>query len=223
LLPAVVWDYNHFFQKNQYMKKNNLVSLVLLLMIGLSFSSCKNDASLSNTFKGKYSVKVKEINLKDLENASKQVKTELEKGKKELHQNLEHAQEELDKEVNVEIDGKKANLKELIGEMGQGLEKVMDGLGDMEKGLGKGISELVIKNTTFQVDFRENGVLAIGSDNNTFNFSSKNLTWAIKDGKLVVKDKDQHNDDFPFELKAINDNEWELVSDKITLVLNKAK
>ena len=205
------------------MKKNNLVSLLLLLMGVLAFSSCKNDASLSNIFKGKYSVKVKDINLKDLENASKQVKTELEKGKKELHDNLEHAQEELDKEVNVEIDGKKANLKELIGEMGQGLEKVMDGLGDMGNGLGKGISELVIKNTTFQVDFRDDGVLAIGSNSNSFNFSAKNLTWEIKDGKLIIQDKEQKNDNFSFELKAKNDKEWELISDKMTVVLNKAK
>jgi hypothetical protein len=205
------------------MKKNSLVFSVLFLMGVVSFSSCKNDESLSKTFKGKYSVKVKEINLKDLEKASVQMKTELEKGKKELHDNLEQAQEELDKEVNVEINGKKANLKELMGEMGQGLEKVMDGLGDMGNGLGKGISELVIKNTTFQVDFRDDGVLAIGSNSNSFNFSAKNLTWEIKDGKLIIQDKDQKNDDFSFELKAINDKEWELISDKMTLVLNKTK
>jgi hypothetical protein len=205
------------------MKKNSLVFSALFLMSVVSFSSCKNDESLSNTFKGKYSVKVKDINLKDLEKASEQVKTELEKGKKELHENLNKAQEELDKEVNVEINGKKANLKELMGEMGQGLEKVMDGLGDMGSGLGKGISELVIKNTTFQVDFREDGVLAIGSDSNSFNFSAKNLTWHIKDGKLIIQDKDQKNDDFSFELKAKNDKEWELISDKISLLLNKVK
>jgi hypothetical protein len=205
------------------MKKNSLVFGVLCVIGALSFSSCKNDESLSNTFKGKYSVKVKEINLKDLEKASVQMKTELEKGKKELHENLDKAQEELDKEVNVEINGKKANLKELMGEMGQGLEKVMDGLGDMGNGLGKGISELVIKNTTFQVDFRDDGVLAIGSNSNSFNFSAKNLTWEVKDGKLIIQDKDQKNDDFSFELKAINDKEWELISDKMTLVLNKTK
>jgi hypothetical protein len=205
------------------MKKNNFLSLLLLFIGALSISSCKNDASLSDTFKGRYNVKVREINLKELEDASKQVKTELEKGKKEFHGNLEKAQEELDKEINVEIDGKKANLKELIGEVGQGLEKVMDGLGDMGNGFGKGISEILIKNTTFQVDFRENGELAIGSDNNSFNFSAKNLTWEIKDGKLIIKDKDEKKEDFSFELKAKNDKEWELVSDKMTLILSKTK
>jgi hypothetical protein len=203
------------------MKKNSLVFSVLLFMGALFFLSCKNDASLSDTFKGKYNVKVREINLKDLEKASEQVKTELEKGKKELNENLEKAQKELDKDVNLEIDGKKVNLKEMMGEMGQGLEKVMDGLGDMGSGLGKGISELLIKNTTFQVDFRDDGELAIGSSNNSFNFSAKKLTWLIKDGKLIVKEKDQNKEEFSFELKAKNDKEWELINDKISLVLNK--
>jgi hypothetical protein len=99
----------------------------------------------------------------------------------------------------------------------------MDGLGDMGNGLGKGISELLIKNTNFQVDFRDDGVLAIGSDNNKFNFSSKNLTWEVKDGKLIIKDKDKSKEDFSFELTSKNDKEWELVSDKIKLSLNKIK
>jgi hypothetical protein len=209
------------------MKKNNLVFLALLFVSALNFSACKNDASVSKTFKGKYNVKVTEINLKDMENASVQIKTELEKGKKELHEGLEKAQKELDGEVNVEIDGKKVDLKNLIGEVGQGLEKVMDGVGDIGNGLGSGISELLIKNTAFQVDFRDDGVLAIGSDNNKFNFSTKHLTWAVQDGRLIIKDKDKDkdksNDDFSFELKAKNDKEWELVSDKISLSLSKTK
>jgi uncharacterized protein YlxP (DUF503 family) len=187
----------------------------------LAFTSCKNDASVSNSLKGKYNVKVSEINLKDLEDASKQVKEEIEKGKIELHGDLEKAQADLDKEVNIEIDGKKVDLKEALGDMSQGLEKMMDGLGDLGNGLGSGISELLIKNTAFQVDFRDDGVLAIGSDNNKFNFSSKHLTWEVKDGKLIIKDKEKSNDDFSFELKPKNDKEWELVSDKITLFLSK--
>jgi hypothetical protein len=147
----------------------------------------------------------------------------MEKGKVELHGDLEKAQAELDKEVNIEIDGKKVDLKEALGDMSQGLEKMMDGLGDMGNGLGKGITELLVKNTAFQVDFREDGVLAIGSDNNKFNFSSKHLTWAVQDGKLIIKDKEKSDIDFSFELKPKNDKEWELVSDKISLVLSKAK
>jgi hypothetical protein len=205
------------------MKKNNLGFMVLLLVSAFTLSSCKNDKSLSNTFKGKYDVKVTEINLKDLENASKQVKEEMEKGKVELHGDLEKAQTELDKEVNIEIDGKKVDLKEALGDMSQGLEKMMDGLGDMGNGLGKGITELVIKNTNFQVDFREDGVLAVGSDNNKFNLSSKHLTWVVQDGKLIIKDKEKSDIDFSFELKPKNDKEWELVSDKISLSLSKAK
>ena len=205
------------------MKKNNFVVIVLFFISALSISSCKNDASVSTKLKGRYDVKVTDINLKELEVASKQAKVELEKGKKELRENLEKAQEEIDQEVNIEIDGKKADLKELMGEVGQGLEKIMDGLGDMGSGLGKGISELVIKNTTFQVDFRDNGVLAIGSDNEKFNFSSKNLTWAIENGKLIIHDKDQNKEDFSFELKAKNDKEWELIGDKITLSLGRIK
>jgi uncharacterized protein YlxP (DUF503 family) len=196
---------------------------MLFLMGTLAFTSCKNDASVSNSLKGKYNVKVSEINLRDLEDASKQVKEEIEKGKIELHGDLEKAQAELDKEVNIEIVGKKVNLKEALGDMSQGLEKIMDGLGDMGNGLGSGISELLIKNTAFQVDFRDDGVLAIGSDNNKFNFSSKNLMWEVQDGKLIVKDKDKNKEDFSFELKSKNDKEWELVSDKITLFLSKKK
>ncbi len=99
----------------------------------------------------------------------------------------------------------------------------MDGLGDMSNGLGKGITELVVKNTAFQVDFRDNGVLAIGSNNDRFNFSSKNLTWAIENGKLIIHDKDQSKEDFSFELKAKNEKEYELINDQITLVLIKLK
>jgi uncharacterized protein YlxP (DUF503 family) len=205
------------------MKKNSLIFSALFLVGALAFTSCKNDASVSNSIKGKYNVKVSEINLKDLEDASKQAKEEIEKGKIELHGNLEKAQAELDKEVNIEIDGKKVDLKEALGDMSQGLEKMMDGLGDMSNGLGKGITELVIKNANFQVDFREDGVLAIGSDSNKFNFSSKHLTWEVKDGKLIIKDKEKNNDDFSFELKSKNDKEWELVNDKITFLLNKTK
>lgn len=205
------------------MKKNNLVFSMLLFMGVLFISACNNDEAVSKTLKGRYDVKVTNINLKDLEDASKQAKAEIEKGKKELHDNLEKAQADLDKEVNIEIDGKKVSLKEAIGEMGQGLEKVMDGLGDMGSGFGKGITELVIKNTTFQVDFRDDGVLAIGSDNEKFNMSSKNLTWEIKDGKLIIRDKDQNKEDFSFELKAKSDKEWALVSDKLTLLLSKTK
>lgn len=204
------------------MKKNSLVFSVLF-MIALSFSACKNDASVSQSLKGKYNVKVSEINLKDLEDASKQAKEEIEKGKIELRGDLEKAQKELDGEVNIEIDGKKVDLKEAMGKMGDGLEKMMDGLGDMGNGLGKGISELLIKNTNFQVDFRDDGELAIGSDNNHFNFSSKKLTWEVKDGKLIIKDKDKSKEDFTFELTSKNDKEWELVNDKITLLLNKTK
>jgi hypothetical protein len=203
------------------MKKNNFVVIVLFLISALSISSCKNDASLSSQLKGRYDVKVTDINLKELEEASKQAKSELEKGKKELRENLEKAQADIDKEINIEIDGKKADLKELIGEMGQGLEKVMDGLDDMSNGLGKGITELVVKNTTFQVDFRDNGVLAIGSNNDRFNFSSKNLTWKIENERLIIKDKDENKEDFSFELKVKNEKEWELSGDKITLSLNK--
>jgi uncharacterized protein YlxP (DUF503 family) len=205
------------------MKKNSLVFSVLLLMGVLVFSSCNNDASVSNTLKGKYNVKVSEINLKDLEDATKQAKEEIEKGKIELHGNLEKAQAELDKEVNIEIDGKKVDLKEAMGEMGQGLEKMMDGLGDMGNGIGKGITEMLVKNANFQVDFRDDGVLAIGSDNDKFNFSSKNLTWEVKDGKLIIHDKDKSKEDFSFDLKSKNDKEWELVNDKIKLSLNKTK
>ena len=197
--------------------------MVLLIVGTLFIFSCKNDASLSHQLKGRYDVKVTDINLTELEEASKQAKSELEKGKKELRENLEQAQADLDKEVNIEIDGKKADLKELMGEVGQGLEKVMDGLGDMSNGLGKGITELIVKNTTFQVDFRDNGVLAIGSDNDKFNFSSKNLTWAIDNERLVIKDKDDNKEDFSFELKAKNDKEWALVGDKITLSLSKKR
>jgi hypothetical protein len=178
---------------------------------------------LSNTLKGKYNAQVTSVNLKDLEEASKEAKTELEKGRKELHENLEKAQKEIDSEVNIEIDGKKADLKELIGEVGQGLDKVMDGLGDMGSGLGKGITELLIKETKFQVDFRENDVLAIGSTNNSFNFSSKKLTWKIENGQLIVQDKDNNKEPFSFELTAKNDNEWELKNENITLVLSKVK
>lgn len=205
------------------MKKNSFVVMVLLIVGTLFIFSCKNDASLSHQLKGRYDVKVTDINLTELEEASKQAKSELEKGKKELRENLEQAQADLDKEVNIEIDGKKADLKELMGEVGQGLEKVMDGLGDMSNGLGKGITELIVKNTTFQVDFRDNGVLAIGSDNDKFNFSSKNLTWAIDNERLVIKDKDDNKEDFSFELKAKNDKEWALVGDKITLSLSKKR
>lgn len=205
------------------MKKNNFVVMVLFLISTLSISSCKNDASLSSQLKGRYDVKVTDINLKELEEASKQAKSELEKGKKELRENLEKAQVDIDKEISIEIDGKKADLKDLIGEVGQGLEKVMDGLGDMSNGLGKGITELVVKNTTFQVDFRDNGVLAVGSNNDRFNFSSKNLTWAIENGKLIIHDKDQSKEDFSFELKAKNEKEYELINDQITLVLIKLK
>lgn len=214
----------HFLQQNnQNMKKSKVLFIVQLLIIALAMTSCKSDASLSETLKGRYNVKVTDINLKDLEKASKEAKTELEKGKKELHDNLEKAQEELDKEVNVEINGKKASLKDVMGEVGQGLEKVMDGLGDMSNGLGKGITDLIVKNTTFQVDFRDNGVLAIGSDNDKFNFSSKNLTWLIKDGKLIIHDKEDNEEDFSFELKAKNEKEWELINDKIKLDLSKTK
>jgi hypothetical protein len=205
------------------MKKNILTFLVLFLASVFALTSCKNDASLSSTFKGKYNVKVSEINLKELEEAAVQVKTDLAKGKQELREELEKAQKELDGEINVEVDGKKVDLKGLMGEVGQGLEKIMDGVGDIGNGLGSGISELLIKNTAFQVDFREDGVLAIGSDNDKFNFSTKHLTWEIKDGKLIIKDKDESKEDFSFELKPKNDKEWELVSDKIKLTLNKEK
>jgi hypothetical protein len=205
------------------MKKNSLVFSVLLLMGVLVFSSCNNDKSVSNSLKGKYNVKVSEINLKELEDASKQAKEEIEKGKIELRGDLEKAQKELDGEVNIEIDGKKVDLKEAMGKMGEGLEKMMDGLGDMGDGLGKGITDILIKNTVFQVDFRDDGELAIGSDSNHFNFSSKKLTWEVKDGKLIIHDKDKNNEDFSFELTSKNDKEWELVSDKISLTLNKKK
>ena len=205
------------------MKKYSFVVMVLLVVGTLFIVSCKNDASLSHQIKGKYDVKVTDINLKDLEEASKQAKSELEKGKKELREELEKAQVDIDKEVNIEINGKKADLEELMGDVGQGLEKIMEGLGDMGNGLGKGITELVVKNTTFQVDFRDDGVLAIGSDNDKFNFSSKNLTWAIENERLIIKDKDDNKEDFSFELKAKGDKEWELISDKITLSLSKNK
>jgi hypothetical protein len=205
------------------MKKNSLIFSALFLTYSLAFTSCKNDVSVSNSLKGKYNVKVSEINLKELEDATKQAKEEIEKGKIELRGDLEKAQKELDGEVNIEIDGKKVDLKEAMGKMGDGLEKMMDGLGDMGDGFGKGISEILIKNTNFQVDFRDDGELAIGSDNNHFNFSSKKLTWEVKDGKLIIHDKDKNKEDFSFELKSKNDKEWELVSDKITLSLNKAK
>ena len=203
------------------MKKYSFVVMVLLVVGTLFIVSCKNDASLSHQIKGKYDVKVTDINLKDLEEASKQAKSELEKGKKELREELEKAQVDIDKEVNIEINGKKADLEELMGDVGQGLEKIMEGLGDMGNGLGKGITELVVKNTTFQVDFRDDGVLAIGSDNDKFNFSSKNLIWAIENERLIIKDKDDNKEDFSFELKAKGDKEWELISDKITLSLSK--
>lgn len=203
------------------MKKNSLVFIMQLLIVALAMTSCKNDATVSKSLQGRYNVKVTAINLKELEEATKQAKVELEKGKIDMRGNLEKAQEELDKEVNIEINGKKADLKELIGEVGQGLEKALEGLGDMGSGLGKGISELVIKNTVFQVDFRENGVLALGSDNAKLNFSSKNLTWKIDNGRLIIKDKDENKEAFSFELKGKNEKEWELVSDKISLVLNK--
>lgn len=205
------------------MKKYSFVVIVLLVLSTLFIVSCKNDASLSHQLKGRYDVKVTDIDLKELEEASKEAKSELEKGKKELREELEKAQADIDKEVNIEINGKKADLKELMGEVGQGLEKVMDGLGDMGNGLGKGITELVVKNTTFEVDFRDNGVLAIGSDNDKFNFSSKNLTWTIENERLIIKDKDDNKEDFSFELKAKSDKEWELISDKITLSLSKKK
>jgi hypothetical protein len=205
------------------MKKNNFIAIMLLFMGILSLSSCKNDASVSKTFAGKYTVKVTEINLKDLEKASEQMKTDLEKGKKELHDNLEKAQAELDKEVNIEIDGKKVDLKDALGEMGQGLEKVMDGFGDMGSGLGKGFTEMLIKNINFQVDFRDDGSLFIGSDNKNINFSAKKLTWEVNNGKLIVKNKDKEDETFTFDLTAKSDKEWELVSDKISLVLNKLK
>jgi hypothetical protein len=195
----------------------------LLFISLLAFLSCKNDATLNNTFKGKYSVKVKEVNLKELEQASEQIKVDLEKGKKELKEGIEKAQTELDKDVNIEVDGKKVDLKEAMGELGKGLEKVMDGVGDIQNGIGKGITEVLIKNTKFEADFRDEGVLAIGTDNNKFNFSSKNLKWGIKDGKLIIQDADKSKDNFSFDIKSKNEKEWELVSDKITLLLNKAE
>jgi hypothetical protein len=205
------------------MKKQTLVFGLQLLFISLVITSCKNDASLSDQLKGRYDVKVTDINLKELEEATKQAKSELENGKKELRENLEKAQAEIDKEVKIEINGKKADLKELVGEMGQGIEKVMERLSDMGSGFGKGITELLVKNTTFQVDFRDNGVLSIGSDNDRFNFSSKKLTWGIENNRLIIKDKDENKENFSFELKAKNDKEWELISDKLTLSLIKNK
>lgn len=74
------------------MKKNSFVVMLLLILSTLFIFSCKNDASLSHQLKGRYDVKVTEIDLKDLEEASKEAKSELEKGKKELRENLEQAQ-----------------------------------------------------------------------------------------------------------------------------------
>jgi hypothetical protein len=49
----------------------------------------------------------------------------------------------------------------------------------------------------------------------------KKLTWEVNNGKLIVKNKDKNDETFTFDLKAKNDKEWELVSDKMTLGLSK--
>lgn len=203
---------------------SRFMSLFLILTTALYTISCKSDKKLSQSFKGKYTVHVSQINLADLEKASKEVKKEIEKGKKELHDNLAKAQEEVDKEVDIEVNGKKADLKELMGELEKGLEKIIEGAGEVGEGFsnfGKKITENIVKNTTFQADFQENGKLSIGSDNNNINLHSKNLTWAIEDGKLIITDKEGQNNNFSFDMKTKNDKEWELTNDKISLTLTK--
>jgi hypothetical protein len=208
------------------MKKNNFDFFILLFIVVLTILSCKTDKTLSNTFKGKYTVRITSIDFKELEKASEQVQTELEKGKKELEENLEKAQKEIEDKAEITIDGKKADLNDLVGKMGDGLGKIMDGVSEIGSGLGdfgKNLTETIIKNTSFVADFQEDGTLTIGSNNDNMNFSSKDMKWTIEDGKLIVRDKDKSNDSFSFELKPNSGGEWELVSDKISLVLRKAK
>jgi hypothetical protein len=197
------------------MKKKNGLFIVSIWSIVLFLSACNSDKTISNSFVGKYTVKVNSINLKELEKASEQVKAEVKKGKKEMDVNGE-----------ITIDGKKMDLKEAMGKMGEGLGKMMEGIEEMGSGLGdlgKSITETIIKSATFSADFREDGVLAIGSDNSSFNFSAKALTWKIENEKLIITDKEKNGEDFSFDLKAKNDKEWELVNDKITLRLRTKK
>jgi hypothetical protein len=208
------------------MKKKNGLFTMSIWSIVLFLSACNSDKTMSNSFVGKYTVKVNSINLKELEAASEQVKEEVEKGKKELNESLEKAQKEIDGKVEIKIDGKDADLKEVMGKMGEGLGKMMEGIEEMGKNfgdIGKSISENIIKSATFSADFKEDGILVIGSDNNNFNFSSKNLMWKIENGKLIITDKDNKSENSSFDLKAKNDKEWELVNDKISLQLSAKK
>jgi hypothetical protein len=208
------------------MNQQRWIAKFLPIGIALFLFACNSDKAASDNFKGKYTVKVVSVNLKELEDASSKAKVEMEKGKEELKQELEKAKKELDANAEITIDGQKVDLKEAMGKMGDGLGKMMEGMEDLGKsfeGFGKSITETIVKSTVFKANFQEDGVLSVGSDNNSFNFSSKTLKWRIENDKLIITDEDKNKENFSFDMKANNDKEWELTNDKMTLKLSKSK
>ncbi len=179
--------------------------IIIMLFLFSTILACQFDTIKQKSMVGTYKVNVdlNEAKSKEISQALKDSKGDIEKAKAELRQEL----------------GENEALSD-------GLSSIVDGVAKIATGaasLGIGIAESVLKMVNVEVTLNEDGTVSYHSNSNLdLNFSTEAQKWGIDGGKFCFYDKDGQISQ-RFDLEAISSNEFHLKNEDVTLVLHKIK
>ena len=178
---------------------------IIIFSLLLTLGACQFDTLKQKSMVGTYKVNLdlNEAKSKEINQALKESKAEIEKAKDEIKKEL----------------GDNESLSDGISTIVDGVAKIATGAAS----LGIGFAESFLKLVNVEMTLKDDGSVTYHSDENlNMNFSSKAHKWAIEDGMFCFYDEDGKVSQ-KFELDAKSSKEFHLKNEDITLILHKIK
>jgi hypothetical protein len=201
------------------MKKFLSIGLLVLFLIG-----CQSDESKMRDFAGSYEVTIEAKDAqKEMNQVQKDVKKDIAEAKKQIREDIAQAKEDVETEL-----GEESHLGKAIGHIVEGAGKFAESMTDFAAEMshwGIGLGSDILGNVRFYAEFREDGEVVFGKNARGIRINGgEKLLWEIRDGKFYLQNAgDKNKDSQPYEMKKINDNEWDLIGEEVIFHLQRAE
>ena len=194
---------------------------LILIFISSTFFACKTDQQIQESFAGEYEVTIEAPGTEEeMRSAKKDMHDDIEEAKQEIRDEIEKAKQEIEIEFGEDNEFGKA-ISSFVDGMGHLAESMTD-LGESLGAMGIDLGTDLLSNVRFRAEFQSDGEIAIGRTNR-ISFRSNDLRWKIKNGKMVLWDADEENEEDAetFEIVKVSKNEIDLIGDDIIFHLIK--
>ncbi|MEO1258354.1 MAG: hypothetical protein AAFZ15_06140 [Bacteroidota bacterium] len=192
-----------------------------LSLVSFLFFACQTDQQIQDTFAGEYEVTLESPETeKETKKAKKDMRKDIDKAKEEIRDEIDKAKKEIEKELGEDSDFGKAisSFVEGMGHLAEGMTDLGESLGELGIDLGTNILE----NVRFRAEFQSDGEVVFGK-RSRISFRSNDLRWKIKNGKMIMWDAEEDNEENAevFEIVKNSKNEIDLVGEDIIFHLKK--